>query len=41
MERDQEFFQDLKDPEFVNEFIKEWNDSRLDMFALSPPNEVS
>ena len=34
------FLEDLRDPEYVGAFIKEWNESRLDMFALSPPNEV-
>ena len=37
---DREFVKDLQDPEYVAAFIKEWNESRLDMFALSPPNEV-
>ncbi|XP_065650101.1 afadin isoform X2 [Hydra vulgaris] len=36
---DPEFVQDLQDPDYVEAFIKEWNESRLDMFALSPPNE--
>ena len=27
--------EDLKDPQFVDAFIKDWNESRLDMFALS------
>lgn len=34
------FLQDLKDKDSLLTFIKEWNESRLDMFALSQPNEV-
>ena len=37
---DAEFEEDLKDPDYVKAFIKDWNESRLDMFALSTPNEV-
>ena len=37
---DPEFEEDLQDPEYLSEFIKEWNESRLDMFALTQPNEV-
>lgn len=37
---DREFMEDLEDPDIVRAFIKDWNESRLDMFALSPPNEV-
>lgn len=32
---DADFVEDLKDPQFVDAFIKDWNESRLDMFALS------
>ena len=38
---DTKLIQDLTtNKKFLLNFVKEWNESRLDMFALSQPNEV-